>query len=97
MDTRTSEPAKCYVGFPNSFCELADIRYHQGHLFRRMEGLFFELKRGAEQITLTNDIVKSQINEPALGSVNKLLSTTNKSQYPMGSKQTTGIALSVFE
>ena len=79
------------------FCKLADIRYRQGRLFGRMEGLGFELKREAGLITLTNDIVKSQINEPALGSVNKLRSSTNKRQYPMCSKQPAGIALSVFE
>jgi hypothetical protein len=85
------------LGIPKFFCELADIRHNQGHLFRSMEGLFFVLKRGAGLITLTNDIVKTQINEPALGSVNKLRSPTNKRQYPMVSKQPAGIALSVFE
>ena len=45
------------------FCKLADIRYRQGRLFGRMEGLGFELKREAGLITLTNDIVKSSAIE----------------------------------
>jgi len=45
------------------FCKLADIRYCQGRLFGRMEGLGFELKREAGLITLTNDIVKSSAIE----------------------------------
>ena len=45
------------------FCKLADIRYRQGRLFGRMEGLGFELKREASLNTLTNDIVKSSAIE----------------------------------
>jgi len=45
------------------FCKLADIRYRQGLLFGRLEGLGFELKREAGLITLTNDIVKSSAIE----------------------------------
>ena len=45
------------------FCKLADIRYRQGRLYGRMEGLGFELKREAGLITLTNDIVKSSAIE----------------------------------
>ena len=41
------------------FCKLADIRYRQGGLFGRMEGLGFELKLEVSLNTLTNDIVKS--------------------------------------
>ena len=63
MDTRTSELVKLYLGFRNTFCKLADIRYRQGRLFRRMKGLGFELKREAGLITLTNDIVKSSAIE----------------------------------
>ena len=42
---------------------LADIRYRQGHLLGRMEGLSFELKREASLNTLTNDVVKSSAVE----------------------------------
>lgn len=43
--------------------KLADIRYAQGHLLGRMQGLGFELKREASLSTLTNDIVKSSAIE----------------------------------
>lgn len=43
--------------------KLADIRYRQGRLIGRMEGLGFELKREANLSTLTNDIVKSSAIE----------------------------------
>lgn len=43
--------------------KLADIRYAQGHLLGRMEGLGFELKREASLSTLTNDVVKSSAIE----------------------------------
>ena len=43
--------------------KLADIRYRQGRLLGRMEGLGFELKREATLITLTNDVVKSSAIE----------------------------------
>jgi Fic family protein len=39
--------------------QLAHIRYRQGRLLGRMEGLGFELKQEASLSTLTNDIVKS--------------------------------------
>ena len=39
--------------------KLTDIRYRQGYLLGRMEGLGFELKREASLSTLTNDVVKS--------------------------------------
>ena len=42
---------------------LADIRYAQGRLLGRMEGLGFALKREASLGTLTNDIVKSSAIE----------------------------------
>ncbi len=42
---------------------LADIRYRQGRLLGRMEGLGFELKREASLSTLTNDVVKSSAIE----------------------------------
>ena len=42
---------------------LADIRYAQGRLLGRMEGLGFLLKREASLGTLTNDIVKSSAIE----------------------------------
>jgi Fic family protein len=44
-------------------CKLADIRYRQGRLLGRMEGLGFELKREASLSTLTNDVVKSSAIE----------------------------------
>ena len=43
--------------------KLADIRYRQGRLLGRMEGLGFELKREASLNTLTNDVVKSSAIE----------------------------------
>jgi len=42
---------------------LADVRYHQGRLLGRMEGLGFELKREASLGILTNDVVKSSAIE----------------------------------
>ena len=43
--------------------KLADIRYCQGHLLGRMQGLGFELRREASLRTLTNDVVKSSAIE----------------------------------
>ena len=43
--------------------KLADLRYRQGRLLGRMEGLGFELKREATLGTLTNDVVKSSAIE----------------------------------
>jgi Fic family protein len=43
--------------------KLADIRYHQGHLLGKMEGLGFEFKREANLNILTNDVVKSSAIE----------------------------------
>ena len=43
--------------------KLADIRYRQGLLLGRMEGLGFELKREASLSILTNDVVKSSAIE----------------------------------
>ena len=43
--------------------KLADIRYRQGRLLGRMEGLGFELKREASLSMLTNDVVKSSAIE----------------------------------
>lgn len=43
--------------------KLADIRYAQGRLLGRMEGLGFDLKREASLSTLTNDVVKSSAIE----------------------------------
>ena len=43
--------------------KLAGIRYHQGRLLGRMEGLGFEFKREACLDTLTNDVVKSSAIE----------------------------------
>ena len=43
--------------------KLADVRYHQGRLLGRMEGLGFELKREASLGILTNDVVKSSAIE----------------------------------
>ena len=43
--------------------KLADIRYHQGRLLGRMEGLGFELKQEASLRTLTNEVVKSSAIE----------------------------------
>ncbi|MBS0290281.1 MAG: Fic family protein [Proteobacteria bacterium] len=43
--------------------KLAELRYKQGHLLGRMEGLGFELKREASLNTLTNDVVKSSAIE----------------------------------
>ncbi len=43
--------------------KLADIRYRQGRLLGRMEGLGFELKREATLSTLTSDVVKSSAIE----------------------------------
>jgi Fic family protein len=42
---------------------LTDIRYRQGRLLGRMEGLGFELKREASLSTLTNDVLKSSAIE----------------------------------
>ena len=42
---------------------LADIRFSQGRLLGRMEGLGFDLKREATLGTLTNDVVKSSAIE----------------------------------
>jgi Fic family protein len=42
---------------------LADIRYRQGRLLGRMEGLGFELRHEASLNTLTNDVVKSSAIE----------------------------------
>jgi Fic family protein len=42
---------------------LADLRYRQGLLLGKMEGLGFELKREASLRTLTNDVVKSSAIE----------------------------------
>lgn len=39
--------------------KLADIRYRQGRLLGKMEGLGFELKQEASLCTLTNDVLKS--------------------------------------
>ncbi|GAB4162177.1 MAG: Fic family protein [Rickettsiaceae bacterium] len=43
--------------------ELADIRYRQGRLLGRMEGLGFELRREASLSMLTDDVVKSSAIE----------------------------------
>ena len=43
--------------------KLADIRYSQGHLLGRMEGLGFELRSEASLLMLTNDVVKSSAIE----------------------------------
>jgi Fic family protein len=43
--------------------KLADLRYRQGLLLGRMEGLGFELKREASLTTLTSDVVKSSAIE----------------------------------
>lgn len=43
--------------------KLADIRYRQGRLLGRMEGLGFELKSEASLNTMTNDVVKSSAIE----------------------------------
>lgn len=43
--------------------KLADIRYRQGRLIGRLEGLGFELKREASLNILTNDVVKSSAIE----------------------------------
>jgi Fic family protein len=43
--------------------ELTDIRYRQGRLLGRMEGLGFKLKREASLSVLTNDVVKSSAIE----------------------------------
>lgn len=43
--------------------KLADIRYRQGCLLGRMQGLGFELKREASLGTITNDIIKSSAIE----------------------------------
>jgi len=43
--------------------KLADVRYHQGRLLGRMEGLGFDLKREASLGILTNDVVKSSAIE----------------------------------
>lgn len=42
---------------------LTDLRYAQGCLLGRMQGLGFELKREASLITLTNDVLKSSAIE----------------------------------
>lgn len=42
---------------------LASVRYKQGHLLGRMEGLGFDLKREANLNTLTNEVVKSSAIE----------------------------------
>ena len=42
---------------------LAEVRHRQGRLLGRMEGLGFELKREANLITLTSDVVKSSAIE----------------------------------
>lgn len=43
--------------------KLTDLRYAQGCLLGRMQGLGFELKREASLITLTNDVLKSSAIE----------------------------------
>ena len=43
--------------------KLADVRYRQGRLLGRMEGLGFEFKQEANLSTLTNDVVKSSAIE----------------------------------
>lgn len=43
--------------------KLADVRYHQGRLLGRMEGLGFDLKREANLGILTSDVVKSSAIE----------------------------------
>lgn len=43
--------------------KLADIRYRQGRLLGRLEGLGFELKQEASLNTLTHDVVKSSAIE----------------------------------
>lgn len=43
--------------------KLADLRYRQGRLLGRMEGLGFELKREANLTVLTSDVVKSSAIE----------------------------------
>ncbi|MBT4964052.1 MAG: Fic family protein, partial [Francisellaceae bacterium] len=43
--------------------KLADIRYSQGRLLGRMEGLGFELRSEASLLMLTNDVVKSSAIE----------------------------------
>lgn len=43
--------------------KLADIRFRQGRLLGRMEGLGFELKNEANLYTLTNDVLKSSAIE----------------------------------
>ena len=45
------------------YSKLADVRYRQGRLLGRMEGLRFEFKREASLNTLTHDIVKSSAIE----------------------------------
>lgn len=43
--------------------KLADVRYRQGRLLGRMQGLGFEFKREANLTTLTSDVVKSSAIE----------------------------------
>ena len=43
--------------------KLADIRYRQGRLLGRMQGLGFSFQREATLVTLTNDVVKSSLIE----------------------------------
>ncbi len=43
--------------------QLANVRYQQGLLLGKMEGLGFDLKREASLCTLTNDVVKSSAIE----------------------------------
>lgn len=43
--------------------QLADLRYRQGRLLGKMEGLGFDFKREANLVTLTNDVVKSSAIE----------------------------------
>lgn len=43
--------------------KLADLRYRQGRLLGKMEGLGFEFKREAKLTTLTSDVVKSSAIE----------------------------------
>ncbi len=43
--------------------KLIEVRYRQGRLLGRMEGLGFELRREASLTTLTNDVIKSSAIE----------------------------------
>ena len=55
--------------------KLADIRYRQGYLLGKMEGVGFTLKQEAALITLTNDVVKSSAIEGEELKVNEVRSS----------------------